>query len=156
MHAAPSEINAPILGRLTHLIKSSFVSPTVTPYSRTPILWLSTSPRWPAASTSPTAPRTSYLHFTLSARGRNDRATAKRCYCAQGRVLLQHCMWLSVMRLLSWICHLFEPLERSSGKYQALDTDPRDGRLSSCNCLQYCTGKQQKKGKMFLRKRKRY
>ena len=53
---------------------------TVTPYSRTPILWLSTSLLWPAASTLPTARWTSYLHFTLWAHGRSDRDTAKRSF----------------------------------------------------------------------------
>jgi len=100
IHAALNEINAVILGRQIHLFKSDFVCAlllTVTPYSRTPILWLSTSLLWPAASTLPTALGTSYLHFTPSALGRNDRATAKRYYLKKEVSLLCHYILLSLL-----------------------------------------------------------
>lgn len=77
---------------------------TDTPYSKTPILWLSTSLLWPAASILPTALWTSYLHFTLLARGRNDRATAKRYFIGK----------LYVVRCSLWLCYCCGSFNRKS------------------------------------------
>lgn len=111
-------INALILGSPTNEVESDPVCAllsTVTPYSRTPILWLSTSLLWPAVSTLPTALWTSYLHFTLLARGRNDRGTAKRSYIRKLHVLTCHIvvvgdlyfilLWKSYVKKCSRILH---------------------------------------------------
>lgn len=51
---------------------------TGTRYLRVRMLCRSTSLLWPAASTLPTVLLNSFLHFTLSAAGKNDKVTARR------------------------------------------------------------------------------